>query len=148
MRNNLYILVRKDLHPDYQSVQAGHAVAEWLLHVPETERTWAEPQDWTRRGVKVLTLWFYSEADNSAEPFYVGLEDSAGNRKDITHPDPAALTVNDWQQWSIPLADFTNVDLTAIEVMYIGTGVPASNQSGGSGLVRIDDIELHRTVTP
>ena len=40
MRNNLYILVRKDLHPDYQSVQAGHAVAEWLLHVPETERTW------------------------------------------------------------------------------------------------------------
>jgi len=114
----------------------------------ETERTWAEPQDWTRNGVDVLSLWLYGEPDNSAESFYVGLEDSAGNRKDITNPDPAALTVNNWQQWSIPLADFTDVDLTAIKVMYIGVGDPAGSQLGGSGLVRIDDIELHVPATP
>jgi hypothetical protein len=95
-----------------------------------------------------LSLWLYGEPDNSAEPFYVGLEDYAGNRKDITHPDPAALTVNDWQQWCIPLADFTDVDLAAIKVMYIGVGDPTDNQPGGSGLVRIDDIELHIPVTP
>jgi len=66
-----------------------------------------------------------------------------GNRKDITHPDPAALTVNDWQQCHIPLADFTDVDPTAIKIMYIGVGEQSSNQPGGSGLVRINDIELH-----
>jgi hypothetical protein len=111
----------------------------------ETQRTWAEPQDWTRRGVEVLTLWFYGEPDNSPDPFYVALEDGAGNRKDITHPDPAVLTVNDWQQWRIPLANFTDVDPTAIKIMYIGVGDPTGNQPGGSGLVRIDDIELHHS---
>jgi hypothetical protein len=29
--------------------------------------------------------------------------------------------------------------------MGIGVGDPASNKPGGSGLVRIDDIELHRS---
>jgi hypothetical protein len=109
----------------------------------ETQRTWAELQDWTRGGVEVLTLWFYGEPDNSPDSFYVALEDSAGKRKDITHPDPAVLTVNNWQQWRIPVADFTDVDLTAIKIMYIGVGNPTSSQPGGSGLVRIDDIELH-----
>jgi hypothetical protein len=113
--------------------------------ISRTFREWPDPQDWTVRGVQVLTLWFYGEPDNAADPFYVGLEDSAGKRKDITHPDPAALTVNDWRQWSIPLTDFTDVDPTAIKVMYIGTGDPAGSQPGGSGLVRIDDIELHRS---
>ena len=33
----LYVLQRKDLPISYQAVQAGHAVAEFLLYGPETE---------------------------------------------------------------------------------------------------------------
>jgi len=33
----LYVLCRKDLKPAYRAVQAGHAVAEWLLRGPRTE---------------------------------------------------------------------------------------------------------------
>jgi hypothetical protein len=29
--DRLYVLVRGDLEPDYQAVQAGHAVAQWCL---------------------------------------------------------------------------------------------------------------------
>ena len=36
MNNRLYVLVRKDLPESYRAVQAGHAVAEWLLH----NQTW------------------------------------------------------------------------------------------------------------
>lgn len=36
MSQRLYVLVRKDLPESYKAVQAGHAVAEWLLH----DRSW------------------------------------------------------------------------------------------------------------
>jgi hypothetical protein len=36
MNKRLYVIVRKDLSESYRSVQAGHAVAEWVLH----DRTW------------------------------------------------------------------------------------------------------------
>lgn len=36
MSKRLYVIVRKDLSKSYRAVQAGHAVAEWLLH----DRTW------------------------------------------------------------------------------------------------------------
>lgn len=32
----LYVIVRTDMPPAYQAVQAGHAVAEWLLQPGHT----------------------------------------------------------------------------------------------------------------
>lgn len=37
MKEKLYVLVRKDLPKNYQAVQAGHAVAEYLLKNPKTK---------------------------------------------------------------------------------------------------------------
>jgi len=129
----------------------GHE--EWeVTGVPyysEARRAWAEPQNWTVRGVEVLRLWFHGDADNapgrqSPEPLYVALEDAVGNNAVIVHPDPSAITIESWQQWSMGLADFVGVDLTAITMMAIGVGDPAATNPRGSGVVYIDDIELRR----
>jgi len=36
----MYVLIRNDLDEIQKSVQAGHAVAEYLLHVPECFKFW------------------------------------------------------------------------------------------------------------
>jgi hypothetical protein len=65
----------------------------------------------------------------------------------VAHPDPAVTTVDTWQQWSIPLADFAGLDLTAITSMAIVLGDADRTEPGGSGLLFIDDIYLHPVST-
>ena len=40
MEKKMYVLVRHDLPPTYRAVQAGHAVAEYLLTYPDTQVEW------------------------------------------------------------------------------------------------------------
>ena len=40
MNEKLYILIRKDMPKSYMAVQAGHAVAAWLLAQDRTQLTW------------------------------------------------------------------------------------------------------------
>jgi len=80
---------------------------------------------------------------NVAEPMYVVLEDSAGNSSVVTHSDPAATTIGSWTQWSIPLTDFTGLNLQAVKSMAIGVGDRANTQPGGAGTLYIDDIWLY-----
>jgi regulation of enolase protein 1 (concanavalin A-like superfamily) len=79
---------------------------------------------------------------NSAEQFYVVVQDSTGNSAVVNHPDPLATTFSDWTQWDIPLADFAGVNMQNITMMAIGVGDRANPQAGGSGLLYIDDIGL------
>ena len=124
---------------------------EWeLKDLPfysEAQRTWDEPQDWTVKGVELLTLWIHGDQGNApsrgqAEPLYIILQDSTGNETTITHPDPNAILKDIWKKWSIPLTDFTGVDLTSIKKMSIGVGDKESTTPGGSGVVFIDGIKL------
>ena len=65
----------------------------------------------------------------------------------VAHPDPAAITVDEWQPWSIPLADFAGLDLTAVTSMAIVLGDADRTEPGSSGVVFIDDIYLHPVST-
>ncbi len=38
--NRLYVLVREDLGPSYSAVQAGHAVAQYMLEYPDSWRNY------------------------------------------------------------------------------------------------------------
>jgi len=77
---------------------------------------------------------------NDAAPLYVTVRDSAGKSKVVTHPDPAATTLANWQEWRIPLSQFTGVNLAGVKKVAIGVGDPASPAAGGAGRLYIDDI--------
>jgi hypothetical protein len=111
----------------------------------ETFREWASPQDWTRRAVKSLTLWFCGDWANSAEPLYVAIEDSVGVIKIIDHEDSSAVRLGWWQDWNIDLGEVNNagVNLKAVKKVHIGLGNRVSPKVGGTGKIFIDDIRLY-----
>jgi hypothetical protein len=110
--------------------------------ISRVDRSWETPQDWTRKGVETLIVWVHGSPDNTAEPLELILGDAAGNTASIKHPDPTVLVLNIWEQWSIPLADVTGVNLSGITSMAIVIGDEATEESG-TGLLVIDDICLH-----
>jgi hypothetical protein len=105
-------------------------------------RVWESPQDWTRKGVETLSLWIHGHPDNTPDSLQVILGDSADNVAVLVHPDPTVLVSDDWQQWSIPLADVTDVNLSEITSMTIMIGGDTTEE-GGTGMLYIDDICLH-----
>jgi hypothetical protein len=112
----------------------------------EAQCEWAAPQDWTLGGTDMLTLWIHGQSSNgqgTPEPLYIALQDSTGNRAMVSHPNPNVMNIETWQPWSVNLADFADVDLTAVTMLGIGVGDPDSSVPGGTGLFYIDDIELY-----
>jgi hypothetical protein len=85
-------------------------------------------------------------AGNSLEGLYLSVTDSAGKTKVVQHPDAAAVASMSWQQWKIPLSEFTaaGVKMTAVKSLTIGVGNKAAPAAGGTGTVYIDDIGYGR----
>ena len=110
----------------------------------EAERAWTAPQDWTLNGVDTLIVNFRGDEANEQDSLYVMLEDDAGRTGVIVHPDPAAVLALTWQQWAIPLSDFSalSVDIGAVVKMSIGVGNRNNPAVGGSGQVYIDDVRV------
>lgn len=76
--NKLYVLVREDLSPAQQAVQAGHALAEYLLRGPE--HTW-DNGTLVYLGVsneEKLKLWKY-KLESREVPFVVFKEPDLNN---------------------------------------------------------------------
>jgi hypothetical protein len=84
---------------------------------------------------------------NSIEGLYLSVKDSAGKTKVVQHPGAAATATVTWQQWKIPLSEFTaaGVKMNAVKSLVIGVGNKTAPVKGGSGIVYIDDIGYGRS---
>ena len=77
---------------------------------------------------------------NAPATLYVALEDSAGHVAVVTHS--TAALVSDWQEWLIPLGDFSGVNLGRVQKLYVGLGDRDNPTPGGEGRIFIDDIAV------
>ncbi len=107
------------------------------------------PQDWSRAGVKTLTLYFYGDLDNNAnESLWVKLTDQSGSATvrygTYADEDVNNLTELSWHEWNIALAGL-GIDLAHVESISIGFGDPGGMSSGNSGWMYFDDIRLYPT---
>jgi len=98
--------------------------------------------DWTKHGVKTLSLWFFGAANNVAGQLYVKV-----NGSNVTYNgDASNLTLGVWQVWNIELASF-DVNLQSVTNLSIGI-----DGNGASGILYLDDIRLYpydrQLVTP
>lgn len=81
---------------------------------------------------------------NQADDLYLLLEDTQGGTAIIRHPaNPNAVLQNHWETWRIDLAGVSGVQLDAIKTLSIGVGSPNQAESGGTGVIFIDDIIVH-----
>jgi len=83
-----------------------------------------------------------AQPTNDPAPLSVTVTDGAGKSKTVIHPDPQATLLSTWQEWKIPLSDFTagGVKMTNVRKLTIGVGSRTSPAPGAAGLLYIDDI--------
>jgi hypothetical protein len=89
-------------------------------------------------------------ASNATEPLYVALSNSAGVPGIVYHDDPAAVNIDTWTEWIIPLQSFADqgVNLANVDRIAIGMGTRGNTTNpGGSGKMYIDDIRLYQSRT-
>jgi len=112
------------------------------LRYSEVEKTLDSRRDWTAEGVGVLSLWFYGDASNAAEPLYVALNGNAV----VTYDNPNAAQIEAWTEWTIDLQGFADqgVNLANVNTIAVGLGNKRNPVAGGSGKIYIDDIRLYR----
>ena len=113
----------------------------------EVELTLSDIRDWTVEGVLELSLWFRGEQDNDTEPLYVAVSNRTGNPATVVHDDPAAVTIDTWTEWVIPLSVFADqgIVLTDVDRIAIGLGTRGNMTiPGGKGKMYIDDICLYQ----
>lgn len=110
--------------------------------------------DWTRGGVDTLSLFFHglpaapsedpNQVHHPADVLHLAVEDYQNRIKTMVHPDPRAVLVSSWQEWRIPLGEFSaaGIDLSEVKGLIIGVGDPNATEPGGTGTLYIDDIRL------
>jgi len=116
----------------------------------EVGHTLTVQRDWTEEAVVELSLWFYGDPNNSNEPLYVAVSNSAGTPAVVIHDDPAATQIDTWTQWIIPLQAFADqgINMANVDRLTIGIGTKGNMTiPGGSGKMYFDDIRLYKPGT-
>ncbi len=108
--------------------------------------TLSSRRDWTKEGVKTLTIWFRGSSDNAAESMYVVLNGNAV----VSHDNPNAAQTATWTQWNIDLQAFADqgVNLANVNTIALGLGNRNNPVAGGSGTMYFDDIRLYPPSEP
>lgn len=112
----------------------------------EAQRTWDTPQDWTANGIKGLSLMVRGQETNNPDMLYVGIQDAAGKKAVLNHPDGADVVLaTSWAEWVTNLQDAAaqGVDLARVKTLYLGVGDQNNPTQRGAGLVYIDDIRVY-----
>ena len=91
-----------------------------------------------------MSLYVKGKLTNEPATLYVAVEDKAGHIGIVSYPDLTGVTMTWWQQWSVPLSDFSaaGVNLGAVKKMYLGVGSRTNPAQGGAGRIYVDDIRL------
>jgi hypothetical protein len=100
--------------------------------------------NWTVDDVITLTLFYYGDPNNIAEPMYVVVDDVV-----VTNDNANAALVTEWTRWDISLQSLADqgVNLNNVGSLTIGFGDKANPASGGgAGHVFFDDIRLYRSI--
>jgi len=93
-------------------------------------------QDWTRHGIKALTLRFFGKPDNVLQQMYVKV-----NGSKVTYNGNAEnLNQMKWQMWYIDLA---SIGVSLSDVTELSIGFEPIGASGGQGMVLLDSIRLY-----
>ncbi|MHC4507624.1 MAG: CBM96 family carbohydrate-binding protein [Planctomycetota bacterium] len=116
------------VHGDDQSVPFLYSNTGGATY-SEATRTFAVPRDWTRYGVKTLSLYFYGTPGNTGQ-LYV----KVNGVKVAYDGDPADIARPLWNHWSIELASL-GVNLASITTLAVGV-----DGNGAAGTLYVDDI--------
>ena len=99
-------------------------------NVSEVKRTFDPAQDWTRAGVKTLSIAFYGESGNTGR-LYIKVNGVKVN----CDLDAASIAAAEWKVWNV---DLSTVNATVRNVTTMTIGV-----ENGAGMIYVDDIRLY-----
>jgi hypothetical protein len=112
----------------------------------EATYTFAAAQDWTKYGIKTLSLVFRGQNDNVEQLMRVRLQDAAGHTATAAHPYTYAVESETWRQWDIALEQFSSagVNLAAITKVSIivGDGTNSGQADKDTDTIYVDNIGL------
>ena len=81
-------------------------------------------------------------SNEGQDPLYLIAEDSTGKTVTVTHSDSTAIQNGTWQDWLIPMTEFSSLRENTIKAITLGVGYKDGSQAGSEGTLYIDDLRI------